>query len=57
MVIQQNTESGLAEMWERIGGLNQLWKWAIDGQQIINEQSNQPLLVSGNENWNFTGDP
>ena len=34
-----------------------MWKWAIDGQKMINEQSNQPLLVSGNENWNFTGDP
>lgn len=54
MVIQQNTESGATEMWERNGSLNQLWKWAADGQRIVNEQTNQPLVVNGNEAWNMT---
>jgi len=54
MVIQQNTDTGATEMWEKNGNLNQLWKWAADGQRIINEQSNKPLVVQGNEGWNLT---
>ena len=54
MVIQHDLESENPEMWELNGDLNQLWKWAADGLRIINEQTNQPLVVSQNEKWNVT---
>jgi len=58
MVLQHDLETNGAEMWEKNGDLNQLWKLEANGQRIINEQTNQPLIVSGNENWNYTsGEP
>ena len=58
MVIQQNLESAGVEMWEMNGNRNQLWKLEANGQRIINEQSNQPLSIAGNENWSYKdGDP
>jgi len=55
-VLQVNQNSRAAEMWDKTGTANQIWRWTADGTQLINSFTQAPLAVAGHGNWYLNGD-
>jgi hypothetical protein len=52
-VLQESLASGSPQLWTQNGNLNQLWRWSVGGDQLINVGTGNPLTIAGQMTWEF----